>query len=51
MIYILKRRVQHLLVLNNAPPHIKKPLHNRRLPPNRGTNRKLIHMYMVVFYV
>ena len=33
MIYILKQRAQHLLVWNNAPPHIRKPSHNRRLSP------------------
>jgi hypothetical protein len=33
MIYILKRRAQHLLVQNNAPPQIRKHPHNRRLSP------------------
>jgi len=33
MIYILKLRAQHLLVWNNAPPHIRKSLRNRRLSP------------------
>ena len=33
MIYILKYRAQHILVWNNAPPHIGKPPHNRRLSP------------------
>ena len=31
MIYIFKQRTQHLLVWNNAPPHIRKPPHIRRL--------------------
>ena len=33
IIYILKQRVQHLLVWNNAPPHIRKHPHIRRLSP------------------
>ena len=33
MIYNLKHRAQHLLVWNNALPHIRKPPRNRRLFP------------------
>jgi len=33
MIYIFKQRAQHVLIWNNAPPHIRKPPHNRRLSP------------------
>ena len=33
MIYILKQIAQYLLVWNNAPPHIRKPSHNRQLSP------------------
>jgi len=33
MIYNLKQAAQHLLVRNNAPPHTRKPPHNRLLSP------------------
>jgi hypothetical protein len=33
MIYLLKLGAQNLPVRNNAPPHIRKPPHNRRLSP------------------
>jgi hypothetical protein len=36
MVYILKRRAQHILVWNNALPQIRKPPHNRRLSPAEG---------------
>jgi hypothetical protein len=34
MINIIKRKAQHLLVLNHAPPNIRKTLHNKRLSPS-----------------
>jgi hypothetical protein len=32
VIYILKQRAQHLLVWNNASPHVRKPPNNRHFP-------------------
>jgi len=39
MIYILKQRAQRLLVWNNAPPHIRKPPHIKRLSPIHDVRR------------
>lgn len=44
IIYILKHRVRHFLVWNNAPALIRKPPHNRRVSP------KIWHLIWSVFY-
>ena len=46
MVYILKHRAQHLLAWNNAPPHIRKPRHNRQLSPTMWRTKNWLWNYV-----